>query len=133
MFLCVFSEQEILREEISSLQAVKSKLQGRISQLEEELKKTREDIDKKNQATKEEEEVISRLQLFHSLNSLLTLFPLTQFFFVNGHISCIIIIMILFDLSIVMYYDLPIAHAVEVPADLYGLLHNLASDELSTW
>ena len=51
------SEQEILREEITSLQAVRVRLQQRISQLEEELKKTKEDIEKKNQATREDEEV----------------------------------------------------------------------------
>ena len=52
------SEQEILREEITSLQAVRGRLQQRISQLEEELKKTKEDIEKKNQATREEDEVL---------------------------------------------------------------------------
>lgn len=52
-----FSEQEILREEINSLQAVRSRLQQRIAQLEEELKKTKEEIEKKTQATREEEEV----------------------------------------------------------------------------
>ncbi|KAK7096835.1 hypothetical protein V1264_003887 [Littorina saxatilis] len=50
------SEHEILREEITSLQAVRGRLQQRISQLEEELKKTKEDIEKKNQTTKEEDE-----------------------------------------------------------------------------
>ncbi|XP_076446416.1 C-Jun-amino-terminal kinase-interacting protein 4-like isoform X4 [Babylonia areolata] len=50
------SEQEILREEINSLQTVKGRLQQRITQLEEELKKTKEDIEKKNQAAREEDE-----------------------------------------------------------------------------
>ncbi|KAL8585682.1 hypothetical protein ACOMHN_053180 [Nucella lapillus] len=50
------SEQEILREEMCSLQAVRGRLQQRISQLEEELKKTKEDMEKKNQATREEDE-----------------------------------------------------------------------------
>ena len=49
------SEQEILREEINSLQAVKTKLQGRIKDLEEDLKKTRDDLEKKNQAAQEQE------------------------------------------------------------------------------
>ena len=53
------SEQEILREEINSLQAVKTKLQGRIKDLEDELKKTREDIEKKNQAAQEQENEVS--------------------------------------------------------------------------
>ncbi|KAK0060740.1 C-Jun-amino-terminal kinase-interacting protein 4, partial [Biomphalaria pfeifferi] len=52
------SEQEILREEITSLQAVKGRLQLRITQLEEELKKVREEQDKKehDQNEKGEEE-----------------------------------------------------------------------------
>lgn len=58
-----FSEQEILREEINSLQAVRSRLQQRIAQLEEELKKTKEEIEKKTQATREEEEVGIYLRL----------------------------------------------------------------------
>ena len=53
------SEQEILREEINSLQAVKTKLQGRIKDLEDELKKTREDIEKKNQAAQEQENEVT--------------------------------------------------------------------------
>ncbi|XP_060073347.1 C-Jun-amino-terminal kinase-interacting protein 4-like isoform X5 [Ylistrum balloti] len=50
------SEQEILREEITSLQAVKTKLQGRIKDLEEDLKKTKEELEKKKSGNKEEEE-----------------------------------------------------------------------------
>ncbi|XP_050417313.1 C-Jun-amino-terminal kinase-interacting protein 4 isoform X10 [Patella vulgata] len=49
-------EQEILREEITSLQAVRGRLQLRISSLEEELKKTKEELEKKNQPASTEEE-----------------------------------------------------------------------------
>ncbi|ESP04395.1 hypothetical protein LOTGIDRAFT_170786 [Lottia gigantea] len=49
-------EQEILREEITSLQAVKGRLQLRISTLEEELKKTKEELEKKSQPASTEEE-----------------------------------------------------------------------------
>ena len=44
-----YSEQEILKEEISSLQAVKEKLKARVSELEEELKKTKEALEKEKQ------------------------------------------------------------------------------------
>ncbi|XP_069129928.1 C-Jun-amino-terminal kinase-interacting protein 4-like isoform X7 [Argopecten irradians] len=50
------SEQEILREEITSLQAVKTKLQGRIKDLEDDLKKTKEELEKKTSGNKDEEE-----------------------------------------------------------------------------
>ncbi|KAI8797753.1 C-Jun-amino-terminal kinase-interacting protein 4 [Biomphalaria glabrata] len=50
------SEQEILREEITSLQAVKGRLQLRITQLEEELKKVREEQDKKEHEQNEKGE-----------------------------------------------------------------------------
>ena len=62
MFSLLYSEQEILREEISSLQAVKTKLQARITQLEEELKKEK-DSEKKDQTEKQEEEVSTRTLL----------------------------------------------------------------------
>jgi hypothetical protein len=39
------SEHEILREEIKSLQEVRSRLQQRIQELEEELKKVKEDAE----------------------------------------------------------------------------------------
>ena len=41
-----FSEQEILREEINCLQVVKDKLKKRITDLEEEVKKTKEELEK---------------------------------------------------------------------------------------
>ncbi|CAF1455669.1 unnamed protein product, partial [Adineta steineri] len=47
------NEQEILREEVNSLQTVKGRLQSRITEVEDELRKTREELEKKK---KEEEE-----------------------------------------------------------------------------
>lgn len=41
-----FSEQEILREEIASLQSVKDKLKKRVSDLEDDLKKSKEELEK---------------------------------------------------------------------------------------
>jgi predicted nucleic acid-binding Zn-ribbon protein len=41
-----FSEQEILREEIQALQATKEKLKTRVSELEDELKKVKEQLEK---------------------------------------------------------------------------------------
>lgn len=46
-----------MREEITSLQAVKSRLQLRITQLEEDLKKTKEELEKKSQEAQAEGEV----------------------------------------------------------------------------
>lgn len=40
-----FSEHEILREEIKSLQDVRSRLQQRIQELEDELKKVRDEAE----------------------------------------------------------------------------------------
>jgi prefoldin subunit 5 len=51
------SEMVILREEIKSLQTVKACLQLRISELEEEAKKTKEDIAQKSK--KQEEDDVS--------------------------------------------------------------------------
>ena len=52
-FFCLHacSEHEILREEIKSLQAVRSKLQQKIQDLEDELKKVKEDAEQ-SKATK---------------------------------------------------------------------------------
>ena len=44
-FLEISSEHEILREEIKSLQAVRTKLQQKIQDLEDELKKIKEDAE----------------------------------------------------------------------------------------
>ncbi|KAJ8866191.1 hypothetical protein PR048_033715 [Dryococelus australis] len=51
------SEQEILREEIKSLQALKSRLQDKIQDLEEELKRVHEEAEKANKAAKSDDEV----------------------------------------------------------------------------
>lgn len=52
-----YSEVEILKEEINNLQGVKTKLNTRIKELEDELKKTKEELEK-NTATKEGEEEV---------------------------------------------------------------------------
>ena len=72
--LCSDSEQEILREEINSLQAVKNKLQGRIKDLEEELKKTREDLEKKNQAAQEQETEVTTTVTFKPPEEIVLIF-----------------------------------------------------------
>lgn len=55
---------EILREDISSLQTVKSKLQEKIKDQEVEIKKMREELEKKNNSTKDEEEVLKYILSF---------------------------------------------------------------------
>ena len=47
-----FREHEILREEVRSLQDVRSRLQTRISELEEELKKVKQEAEEKAKANK---------------------------------------------------------------------------------
>ncbi len=57
------SEQEILREEIQSLQAAREKLRNRVTEVEEELKKARDDLEReKTKKTAEggEDEVRAR-------------------------------------------------------------------------
>lgn len=54
-----FSEQEIMRGEVQSLEAVRSKMNERISELEKELKEMREKLD---EAQKNEEEDIPLAQ-----------------------------------------------------------------------
>lgn len=54
-----FSEQEILREELKSLQTLKNRLKQKVSELEEELKKTKEEADKLNKSNKSDDEVSS--------------------------------------------------------------------------
>lgn len=51
------SEQEILREELKSLQTLKTRLKLRVSELEEELKKTKEEAEKLAKANKSDDEV----------------------------------------------------------------------------
>lgn len=55
---------EILREEISSLQTVKSKLQEKVKDQEVDIKKMREELEKKNNSTKDEEEVFKYILNF---------------------------------------------------------------------
>ena len=44
-FVCACSEHEILREEIKSLQFIRARLENKVIDLEEELKKTKEDAE----------------------------------------------------------------------------------------
>lgn len=53
-----YREVEILKEEINNLQGVKIKLNIRIKELEDELKKTKEEFEKKNTVIKEGEEEV---------------------------------------------------------------------------
>lgn len=55
---------EILREDISSLQTVKSKLQEKVKDQEVDIKKMREELEKKNNSTKDEEEVFKYILNF---------------------------------------------------------------------
>ena len=50
------SEQEILREEIASLQAVKTRLKQRVTELEDELKKSKEELEKAKQGNANQSE-----------------------------------------------------------------------------
>lgn len=50
--VCGFSEQEIQKDEIASLQAMKTRLKTRMAELEDELKKTKEDLEKQKQISK---------------------------------------------------------------------------------
>jgi uncharacterized protein YlxW (UPF0749 family) len=65
------SEMLILREEIKSLQTVKAALQLRISELEEEAKKSREELANKTRK-QEEEEVCFRLCLLACMRVLVS-------------------------------------------------------------
>lgn len=57
MMMC-YSKVHIPKEEIDNLQGLNSKLNTRIKELEEELKKTKEKIEKKDRATKKGEEEV---------------------------------------------------------------------------
>ena len=46
MLLYISSEQEILKEEITSLQVMRDKLKQRVSDLESDLKKTTQELEK---------------------------------------------------------------------------------------
>ena len=62
-----FSEHEILREEIKSLQTVRAKLQSRVQELEEEMKVVREEAaagGKKEKSDDEEEVPMAQRKRF---------------------------------------------------------------------
>lgn len=52
----IFSEQEILREEVRGLQQARDRLRQRVAALEEELKKTKEEAEAAAKATKSDDE-----------------------------------------------------------------------------
>jgi uncharacterized protein YlxW (UPF0749 family) len=52
-----FSEQDMLREEIRSLQTVKERLKQRVGELEEELKRVREEAERAAKVSKSDDEV----------------------------------------------------------------------------
>ena len=52
---------EMLREEITSLQTVRGKLNSRIEELQDEVKRMKEDLEKKNNTAKEGEEEVTSL------------------------------------------------------------------------
>jgi len=56
-----YSEQEILHEEIAALQSTKDKLRHRITEIEEEVKKLKEDLEKerKNKGTENNDDEVS--------------------------------------------------------------------------
>lgn len=56
------SEHEILREEIASLNAVKSRLKLRVQELEDEVKKVKEDLEKKTNNKSDDEEDVPLAQ-----------------------------------------------------------------------
>ncbi len=63
-----FSEHEILREQIMSLEAVKDKLKVRMQELEDELKKVKEEAAEANaKLTKSDDEVSIHFFVFLSL------------------------------------------------------------------
>lgn len=67
----VFSEQEILHQEIMTIQAVKTRLQLRVQELEEELRRVKEEAERNAKANKSDDEV-SKLYLssFMDLNGI---------------------------------------------------------------
>ncbi len=54
--LGIHSEHEILREEIKSLQYIRSRLETRVNDLEDELRKVKEEAEKAAKASKSEED-----------------------------------------------------------------------------
>jgi uncharacterized small protein (DUF1192 family) len=61
-----YSEHEILREELKSVVAVKERLKERVAELEDELKKLKEESEASNKQTKSDDEVCV-LFLYHRL------------------------------------------------------------------
>ena len=57
MSVTILSEQEILRDEIRSLQSMRNRLRLRVDELEGEVKALREEIENARKAAKSEEEV----------------------------------------------------------------------------
>ena len=51
----IFSEQEILREELKQYMSVKDKLKQRVAELEKELKKTKETAEKSKSGKSDDE------------------------------------------------------------------------------
>jgi len=62
IFCSDWSEQEILREEIQSLQAVKSRMKLRISELEDDVKRLREEAEKKASGKSDDEDDVPLAQ-----------------------------------------------------------------------
>lgn len=57
------SEQEMMKEQINSLKALKSKLMQRITDLEEELKQTKEEAEKLAKSNKSDDEASNILKI----------------------------------------------------------------------
>jgi uncharacterized coiled-coil DUF342 family protein len=57
MYLFVLSEQELLKDEVASVKAVKEKLNARVVELEEEARKCRETMESYKQKSPSEDEV----------------------------------------------------------------------------
>jgi mitogen-activated protein kinase 8 interacting protein 3 len=60
--MIVCSEHEILREEVRSLQEVRAKLQTRVQDLEEEIKRMKEEAEKGRKEKEEEDEEVPMAQ-----------------------------------------------------------------------
>ncbi|KAG8336629.1 C-Jun-amino-terminal kinase-interacting protein [Homalodisca vitripennis] len=56
------SEQEILREDLKSLQTLKNRLRQKVTELEEELKKTKEEAEKLAKSSKSDDEDVPMAQ-----------------------------------------------------------------------
>ena len=54
---CFYSEQEILKAELKTVQAVNSRLKQKLTELEEDLKRSKEEMDKLSKSNKSDDEV----------------------------------------------------------------------------